>query len=385
MCDWGETELKRRKLPEFPGIEEENANEIWSTSEIEKVREKAKEILKSHLYGYLPFAESTVSYTCASKEENGYGGKAVIDTMVAMVNVYGKVAVFPFQIVWPKHRNKVSMFLYLGFTEKIADGIGEWILDQGYGIAHICYQDMAADFPDHFQSGLARLGCRNPENSAGKLAIWAFGVSKVMDYLMECPNADKKKITVLGHSRLGKTALLAGAFDERFSLTAAIQSGAGGAALFREKKGEQLSDLNREFSHEWLCNRAYEYMEDIERLPCDQHFLISLIAPRHLYIGTALEDFWADPASEYLSCMEGTKIYKKTGVQGLVRDTCTERFFLKRSEVNEEKISLLSEEKYGLLGESLNGNIGWHCRYGTHYLSILDWEQVIKYRKLHGI
>lgn len=381
MCGWVEEELKRRKLPEFPGIYAENINGIWGQSELEMARGRAKEILKRYLYGYLPFEESAVSYTCVSKEKNGYGGKAFIETVMTVVNVYGKVAAFPFRIVWPKYKDKVPFFLYLGFTAEIADGIGEWILDQGYGIVHIYYQDMAADFPDCFQSGLARLGCRNSENSAGKLGIWAFGISKVMDYLMECSHADKEKITVLGHSRLGKTALLAGAFDERLSLTVAIQSGAAGAAIFRGKKGEQLSDLNRKFSQEWLCNRAYEYMENIEELPCDQHFLLSLIAPRCLYIGTALGDVWADPVSEYLSCVEGTEIYKKVGIKGLVRDKCTEIFFGEERECDQQD-NLVGA---GILGESLDGNIGWHCRYGTHYLSMDDWKQVIRYRKLHGI
>lgn len=272
------------------------------------------------------------------------------------------------------------MFLYLGFTPEIADGIGEWILDEGYGIAHVYYQDMAADFPDHFQSGLARLGCRNPENSAGKLAVWAFGLAKVMDYLMECGEIDKKRITVLGHSRLGKTALLLGAFDERISLTAAIQSGAGGVALFRGKTGEGLKDLGREFSREWLCSRAYEYAEDMEKLPFDQHFLVSLIAPRRLYIGSAQGDFWADPLSEYLSLVAGSKAYEEMGRKGLVRDEETEERLLFTNGANPVRV-----EGTGILGQSSQGKIGWHLRAGIHYLSILDWKQVIAYREIHKI
>lgn len=356
-----EEELKRRNLPEFPG----NA---------------AKEILQSCFYGYLPFGGCKVTYECAATEQDGFGGKAVIRTMIAAVNVYGKVVCFPFRVALPVKKEKVPLFLYLGFTPEIADGIGEWVLDKGYGIAHVYYQDMAADFPDHFQSGLARLGCRNPENSAGKLAVWAFGLSKVMDYLIECGEIDQNRITVLGHSRLGKTALLLGAFDERISLTAAIQSGAGGVALFRGKTGEGLKDLGRKFSREWLCSRAYTYEEDLDQLPFDQHFLVSLIAPRHLYIGSAQGDFWADPLSEYLSLVAGSCTYEEMGLKGMVRDKEAEERLLLTNGENPVRV-----EGTGILGQSLQGQIGWHLRAGTHYLSILDWEQVIRYREIHQI
>ena len=120
---------------------------------------------------------------------------------------------------------------------------GEEILDEGYAIASVCYQDMAPDYYDEHKNGLGRFCTRNPFDSWGKLKIWSWGASRILDYILENESIDEERAAVMGHSRLGKTALLAGAFDERFSLTAAIQSGAGGAALFRGKSGEQIEKL----------------------------------------------------------------------------------------------------------------------------------------------
>lgn len=339
-----------------------------------------KRILRGSLYGNLPFMEDETSFQVTGKDKEGYGGRAEIYHVLATVTVYGKPVSFPFQIAVPKAGGEKGTFLYLGFTPVIGDGVGEYVLEQGYGIVHVFYQDMAADYPDHFQSGLGRLGERNPHHSAGKVALWAFGLSRVMDYLESSSLMDIGRVAVMGHSRLGKTALAAGAFDERFSLVAALQSGAGGIALFRGKTGEQLRDLNREYSREWFCMEAYRYMDHIEELPFDQHFLVALIAPRNLYIGSALRDAWADPLSEYLACVAGTEVYRLHGCKGLIRREDMETLLFESSRGTEAEDLL-----WGIAGESMEGEIGWHCRYGSHYLSLLDWEQVIKYRRLHNI
>ena len=376
-----EKELAKRNLPDF--MEKDQAE-----SEFGKQRDKTARTLRDVLYGSMPFAEYETCFREAGKEEDAYGGRAVLYHILATITVYGKPVSFPFQVVLPKKKpgggTEKGTFLYAGFTSIPGDGIGEYVLERGYGIAHVFYQDMAADCPDRFQSGLGRAGARNPHHSAGKVALWAFGLSRVMDYLEQTSLVDIGRVAVMGHSRLGKTALAAGAFDERFSLTAAIQSGAGGAALFRGKKGEQLKDLYREHSREWLCPGVYEYRERVDELPFDQHFLAALTAPRHLYIGSALRDSWADPLSEYLFCAAGTKAYRMLGARGLVRKKEAEEILFQEEE-GAGKNAAGEEHLWGIAGESMEGEIGWHCRYGTHYLSILDWEQVIRYREIHRI
>ena len=117
------------------------------------------------------------------------------------------------------------------------------MIDHGYAIANVCYQDIAADYFDGHMTGLGRFCTRNPYDSWGKLRIWAWCMSRIADVLLDDPGIDQKKTAVMGHSRLGKAALLAGAFDTRFGLTVSCQSGAGGAALLRGKTGEQIENL----------------------------------------------------------------------------------------------------------------------------------------------
>ena len=378
-------ELEERRLPDFKDKEMEES--VFSEK-----RKKQKRILRDVLYGKMPFMDYETTFRETGKDPDAYGGRAVLYHVLVTVSVYGKQVSFPFQIILPKkaagRTGEKGTFLYAGFTPVAGDGVAEVVLERGYGIVHVFYQDMAADFPDGFQSGLGRAGARNPYHSAGKVALWAFGLCRVMDYLEQTGIVDSGRVTVMGHSRLGKTALAAGAFDDRFSLTAAIQSGAGGIALFRGKKGEQLSDLYKEHSREWFGPGVYDYRERVEELPFDQHFLAALTAPRNLLIGSALRDFWADPLSEYLSCVAGTEIYRRMGAGGLVRKAETETVLFQGKAYTKEGGGEREPGEgctWGIAGESLDGEIGWYCRYGTHYLSILDWEQVIRYREIHNL
>ena len=219
-----------------------------------------------------------VKTTCETVrvEERSYGGKAVTEYRELHVRSDFSEGMFPFTLTLPKGKKKVPVFFFLSFTHEIAGGIGEEILDQGYGIANVCYQDIAADYYDEHQTGLGRFCTRNPYDSWGKLKIWSWAVSRMLDVLLEDERIDEKRIAVMGHSRLGKTALAAGAFDSRFSLTVSCQSGAGGAALFRGKSGEQIENLYGKGSRLWFDGNFFEFLGKIEELPFDQHFLLAL-------------------------------------------------------------------------------------------------------------
>lgn len=185
----------------------------------------------------------------------------------------------------------------------------------------------------------------------------------MLDVLLEDERIDEKRIAVMGHSRLGKTALAAGAFDSRFSLTVSCQSGAGGAALFRGKSGEQIENLYGKGSRLWFDGNFFEFLGKIEELPFDQHFLLALMAPRHLYVCSATEDAWADPPSEYLGCAAADPAWKCLGYKGFV-----------------------GKDGYPEAGEAFHeGEIGYHLRKGTHYLSREDWKLIIEYRKRHQV
>ena len=179
-----------------------------------------------------------------------------------------------------------------------------------------------------------------------------------MDYIETLNEIDKENIAIVGHSRLGKTALLTGAFDERFKYTISNDSGQSGAAISRNKVGEKIKCICERFPY-WFCDNYKKYSDNEDILPFDQHYLLSLIAPRNLYIASASKDLWADPKSEFLCGVETNSVYELYNKKGLVH-----------------------ENKYPAPDTKLLGGcIGYHLREGSHYLSRYDWNIFIEYIK----
>lgn len=358
-------ELRKRKLPPLLIL---NSGEKVQTARDWKIRrEEIKEILSRECYGYAARLGVKTEAEVLRRDENAFGGKGITDFCRLDIRSDFSEADFPFTLTLPKGGKKAPLFLYLAFNPVPADGIGEEILDAGYGFASVYYQDMAADYFDNHSTGLGRFCTRNGFDSWGKIRIWAWGAQRMLDVLVKDERVDAQRIAVMGHSRLGKTALVAGAFDTRFSLTVSCQSGGGGAALFRGKRGEQISNLYGQGSRLWFNGNFFNYKDRTEELPFDQHFLLSLVAPRCLYVSSAKEDVWADPVSEYLACAAASESYELLGVPGLIR--------------NGDGSALLPGA-----GQPLHeGRIGYHLRTGTHYLSREDWQAVIAYREKHRV
>jgi dienelactone hydrolase len=188
---------------------------------------------------------------------------------------------------------------------RVAPAIVEQITKRGYILADFSRVEIAPDSAE--KSGVY---AAYPGYSGGRLAAWAWGYHRVLDYLLTLDTVDKKHIAVTGHSRGGKTALLAGATDERIALTVPNNSGCGGAGCYRLQadKSEDIGAITKNFPF-WFQPHFTAFIGKVDRLPFDQHTAKALIAPRALLSTEALGDLWANPKGTQQSYVAAKEVF----------------------------------------------------------------------------
>lgn len=367
----------------------------------EKRRPEVLRLFREHVYGHNPQNSPAITWEVTSTDKQALGGKATrrevsvfllrkkdgpkMDILIYLPNNATKpVPAFlgmnfdgnhsihadpgiTLSKQWMRTNNDKGIVNNRATEASRGKSTGRWamdkILDRGYALATVYYGDLEPDFAEgHKMAGSIRSAsgsATTPGAEWGAIGAWAWGLSRALDYLQSDKDIDAKRVAVMGHSRLGKTALWAGAQDERFAIVISNNSGEGGASLSRRRFGETVERINTSFPH-WFCGNFKKYNNNEGALPVDQHMLMALIAPRPVYVASAAEDLWADPHGEFLSAKHAEPVYKLLGTEGLG-----------------------GVERMPGLDQPVGKTIGYHIRTGKHDVTDYDWEQYLKFADRH--
>lgn len=348
----------------------------WNT----RRRKELIAMMEREMYGRAPGRPAAMGFEQTSIDSHALNGKAVRKEITVTFNSAKSEPKMNILLYLPADaKGPVPVFAGLGFgpnhTVHADPGIAmsqhwvarpsprgaaasrwqvEMLLRRGYGVAHVYCGDLVPDRNDGLKDGVPSLYFKTGQTAPasdewGAVAAWAWGLSRTLDYLETDKHVDAKRVTVIGHSRLGKAAVWAGALDERFAMVVSNDSGCCGAALSKRIFGETVKNINDSFPH-WFCANFKKYSGNEKELPFDQHEVLSLVAPRPLYVASAAEDLWADPEGEFLGAKLTAPVYRLFGKPGL------------------------AAEKRPPLDKPVQGLVSYHVRTGKHDITDFDWK-----------
>ncbi len=359
--------------------------ETWT----QKRRAEILELYRENIFGRSPDAGTNVTFSVWETSTNALGGAAVRkqieinfsgtpDGPLAHLLLYtpaGKISAPTFLClsfggnhaaiddsaiaIFPEWNWKTKQF---GMPVNPVRGSAarNWKISEaiarGYGVAIVCYTEIEPDLANGagFKYGVRKNFPSPQKNSWGGIGAWAWGASRALDYLWTDKDVDAQRVILFGHSRLGKTVLWAGAQDTRFAAVIANGSGEMGAALSRRDYGETVDDVCKRFGY-WMCGNFQQFSNRWNALPVDSHFLISLIAPRPLFLNSGSEDKWADSMGEFLAARAATPVYELFGKTGI------------------------TETSFPLLDQPLKHDLWLNCHVGKHDVLPSDWDKFLDF------
>jgi hypothetical protein len=393
-ANYDESKVPSYVLPEL--LKCENGESVTTVEQWEnKRRPELLDLFGRHMYGTIPAEKINVSYDIVSENREALGGKATSKQVrFTFSNGDKKNEAYLLLFIPNKPKGKVPIIVGYNFKGNhstttdtmiiyspalclaLEPGSPDWvrgsqasrwsydlIIDRGYAIATMCYHDIFPDKPELKDHSVISLfsGYNSQKTDPAEwqaIGAWAWGSSRIVDFLEGEEKIDTNKIAIMGHSRQGKAALWAGAIDPRFQIVFSNESGCGGAALFRRKYGETAEIINFKFPH-WFCVNFRQYNDKEEKLPVDQHQLLALIAPRKVYVASAEGDRWSDPKGEFLSAYHTGPVYKLYGLS-----------------------TIESDEMPGLHAPIME-DIGYHIRAGKHDVTEYDWKCYLDFADKH--
>lgn len=234
------------------------------------------------------------------------------------------------------------------------------MLRRGYGYATIRYTEIEGDRADTNLTGVRKLALKSGQEKPapdewGTIAAWAWGVGRVLDYLATDRAIDAKRVGLIGHSRLGKTVLWAGASEPRIAVVFSSCSGEMGASLARRDYGETVDDMAANFPWQFAGN-FQKYIGRWTDMPVDSHLLIALSAPRPVFVTGGTQDQWADPYGEFLAQVAAGPVYRLLGKRDIGAQTLPP-----------------------LDTPLITGELGFHYHTGGHTITAADWTTFLAF------
>ena len=357
--------FETRSLPDV--LTFSDGGRVKDTRDWERRRTEIAELLQKEEYGYRPAPPQSMEVVEIRSGVSCAGSATEHFAEMRLVLSDGTPFSFPFHYTLPKNPTKpVPAFLHVNFRSNVPDRYMpvEEIIDNGFAVFSFCYTDVTSDDGD-FDSLLAGAFYHGRERGAsdpGKIALWSWAASRVCDFMQTVEEIDQNALAIVGHSRLGKTALLTGALDPRFTFVASNDAGCSGDAPMRGKVAgnERVSIITDRFPF-WFCPKYLTYAGNEETAAFDQHFLLALTAPRFLLTGSAELDLWADPPGQYLSAALAGRVWELYGLS-----------------------PALPTDAFPKVGDEFSdGCIGYHYRSGTHFFSRRDWGAYMRFIRRH--
>jgi hypothetical protein len=363
-----------------------------------KRRPELKALFQHYMYGFLPPAPEKITATVEREDRTYFDGKATKKEVTISFGPPEMPKIYLLLVVPNKRKSPAPVFVGLNFRGNHAlvkdptvriptawiypDKIGvkdnrateegrgkeidvwalEQSIDRGYAVATFYAGDIDPDRTDKregVQPHLEKMGLLKPgPHACGTIAAWTWGIHRAVDYLVSDKDIDAKRIAVVGHSRMGKTALLAAAMDDRLALAIPHQAGCGGTAPSRGKVGESVKRINTSFPH-WFDGAFKDFNDRPDRLPFDQNCLVALVAPRPVLFGNAVKDTWANPDGQFEVLQAAEPVYRLLKAGGLEAK--------ERPEV----------------GKLIDSTLGYFIRPGEHSMTREDWKMFLDFADKH--
>ena len=332
---------------------------------IQKRRPEILKLFETNVYGRTMVGRpDNMTWKVTSENRSDMDGKAISKTVAIYFTGKDDGPKMDVNIVLPADAGKKPVPL-VAIVEWAPEK--EWLLCRGYGLATFKAEQIEPDSRNGYLKSVRRYFARPDQNEPGPdvwgaIGAWAWGLSRAMDYIVTDKDIDANKVCVAGFSRFGKTAMWAGAQEQRFAIIFSGESGCGGMVLVRRGFGETVKIINNKFPY-WFCGNFKTYGDRVNDLPVDWHMLVALMAPRPLYIATAEQDLWGDPRGSFLSAKYAEPVYQLFGKKGLG--------------VDPDFIGMPPLET------PVGDFIGYHIRRGGHALTEYDWQQFLNFADRH--